>query len=490
MTTPTITTTTRTNGFRPFGRKESRRRFAATAVTLLVAVTLALPALPAPVAAQAGINEPPLGGGIVVFPERDFVTLEGYAPNAAATIEVFRNDVRLSHATGTTDQTGFLEVNHPGGECWIGRTPDILPGDKIRVALGGAVDQTTTANVTTGAPIIQGDVVVVHGTADDITRPGLQPLPLANIEQRLINPAFTSGTNGRRLGAPGDGTLAYDPVGPNNPDGINWTATYTEASTQGDLAADIASGAVADAESRILWLGQDPLAEAELTIFETPVDGGPQAPCDAPLARTAITDVDRQIVNIATVRRPLVVSGVAIAETEAVEVSVPGGGQNAATFTDGPTPESGKTWTASIPAAELGALGQGRFVVTAAFRGPGAPNNPGTLALSKDTVAPRAPTATPLPNRYFRSQRVSLESEAGATIRFSTNGFNPAINGRVFGAQIVVTSTQTIQAVAIDAAGNTSTLKAFSYVITKKNPQKNTKKNPKNKSPKKNPKRR
>lgn len=440
------------------------KRITATSTALLVGTMLSGPAL-----AQQ-VNEPPVNGEIVSFPERDFVELGGFAANQPAVIEVIRNGVVVSASDpdGRTNAQGALEVNHPGGVCWVRRTPDILPGDVIRATVGEApnqtVDQTTTANVQAGTQEIVGDTVVIRGNAEDITRPGIQPLPIGNIEQRLINPDLNSGTNGRSLRAPGDGSLRYDTT---TEDPTDWVATYTEQSTPGDLAADIASGAIEAAESRILWLGQDPLAEKELTIFETPVDGGPQAPCTAPLARTAITSLDREFINIANVGEGMVVSGVAQEEATAVSVSVPGGGEHAGTFTPNPTPDSGQTWTATIPPADLAGLAQGRVVVTATFTGPGTPNND-SLALTKDTEAPTAPTATPGPKRYARAQRVTLEAQGGTTVRFTTNGSDPIQNGREFTTQIVVTSSQTIKAVAIDAADNPSPVKSFRYQIVRK----------------------
>jgi hypothetical protein len=257
------------NGARPVRRRTIMS--ALVAILCLCAGVTGL--LRAPVSsAQALVNDPPVAPhSIIVFPERDFVSAEGYDPaGGVVTVSVIRGGAVVSVAHVTPDRFGLVEVNHPGGGCWEDVTPDIRPGDVVRTTTAAGVsDQTTVAGVTAALPVqIDATTVQVHGTAQDAA--GAQ-LPLNQIEQRLLNPDRFD--NGRRtLRAPGDGTLAYDAAG-----SINWTATYTNLS-----AADMAKAL--DAESRILWLGRDPLAGVESTIFEIGADifGGPQAPCTAP----------------------------------------------------------------------------------------------------------------------------------------------------------------------------------------------------------------
>ena len=227
------------------------------------------------------INEPPVAPHVInVFPERDFVSASGYDPaQGTVTVSVLRRDttgggtnlILISQAQNITPtEEGLVEVNHPGAACWETVTPNIRPGDIVRVTTAaGVADQTTVANVTAGRPVqVNATTVEVHGTAQDET--GL-PLPRNQIEQRLLNPNRFS--NGRRtLRAPGNGTLLYDA-----PDSINWTARYTNLS-----AADVSKAMAA--ESHIIWLGRDPLAATETTTFEVGdvIFGGPQAPCSAP----------------------------------------------------------------------------------------------------------------------------------------------------------------------------------------------------------------
>jgi Fibronectin type III domain len=104
--------------------------------------------------AQAGT--PPTGpGNIEIFNKRSMVALEGYAAQAGqeATVEVLRGGQTIGIGVGTLDATGFLEFNHPGGECWIGVTPTIKPGDEVKVSFSGEAftDSAITASPTVTA---------------------------------------------------------------------------------------------------------------------------------------------------------------------------------------------------------------------------------------------------------------------------------------------------------------------------------------------------
>jgi hypothetical protein len=259
---------------------------------------------PAAIATSAIAAEPPAAGHqIISFPARDFVSASGYEANVPAIVQVSR----LNPSTGALDLVaqsepvmpqndpktpefdGLVEVNHPGGGCWDTVTPNIRAGDKVRVVqrdASGAVvsdDTTTTAFVTTGRATLKAgtsNVIVMKGTAraaDAQGRPLAQQLPIDQLEARLISSSkdpFV--TNGRRdLRAPRDGTIAYD--APGSTTNFDWTATITVN------AADVARAQAA--EARALWLGRDPLAGTELTIFENGdgVAGGPAAgTCTAP----------------------------------------------------------------------------------------------------------------------------------------------------------------------------------------------------------------
>jgi hypothetical protein len=233
------------------------------------------------------LAEPAVGHTVIPFPSRDFVSAEGYRPGVPATVNVFRPDAAgvrtlVGSATVTPGDDGLLEINHPGGGCWIDQTPNLRAGDIVRVtqeAADGSVvaEETTVANVVARkarTTTVSGQVIVTGtaSTAGTETAPAGDRIPLDQLEQRLVNPSLFAKNGRRTLRAPGDGTLAY--VGAT---GYTWRATYNGLSS-GDISKALA------AESRILWLGSNPALENQLTIFEIgdEVANGPEPPCTAP----------------------------------------------------------------------------------------------------------------------------------------------------------------------------------------------------------------
>ena len=434
-----------------------------------VLATLALTAGALATAGPALAANPPVAPhSIISFPQRDFVSATGYAPGDEVVVDVLRNGHLLATSTPVTPQDdpkvagfdGLVEVNHPGGGCWIGSTPDIRPGDDIRTTIlaGGAQDATTTANVTAQAAIEVSNNVVVHGTAQDATG---APLPLDQIEQRIVANQQAFLANGRRTlraGAGLDGTLAYDAPG-----STSWTATYTNLDP-----ADVTRAL--GAETRILWLGADPAAGVEATIYETSADpagdglvGGPATPdCTAPAATTAVIRVDRTTVNAANVATPMVLDGVSTPDITGVDVHVPGGAVHSV------VPTADGTWTTDIPAADLGALGQGGFNVGVHYTSAAGIAPPDeVVTLRKDTIRPPAPHASPDAGAYDGTQVVTLaDAEADVDLLYTNDGSLPTnSHGLRFTAPIVVTATQTITAVAVDRAGNESAPGAFTFSI-------------------------
>jgi hypothetical protein len=266
------------------------------------------------------INDPPLLPiNIIAFPSRDFISPSGYDAGDKVSVQLLRKGpsgalqiISSSDGISPVDTSGvfFAEVNHPGGSCWEGLTPDIRVGDIVRtIALNEAnvdiingvkvsnsnplgirsIDQTTIAGVTAFKPVVDvpatpgnnDGVVSIHGTA--LGADG-KPIPIDQIEQRMIathGVGLWDFNNKRALRAASvaaDGILSYDTV--NNPMGVNWTATYS-----GLDQADVTR--MADADTRIHWLGRDPLLLNEATIFENAPDTNPPGPagpgCTAPL---------------------------------------------------------------------------------------------------------------------------------------------------------------------------------------------------------------
>ncbi|NOT03029.1 MAG: choice-of-anchor D domain-containing protein [Anaerolineales bacterium] len=235
-------------------------------------------------------NEPPAGGrAILTFPSRDFISAEGYLPDEQVTVQVIRNGFVVSSVDGMSPVDGIVEVNHPGGACWAGVTPELRAGDIVRTIAYApdlsirSVDQVTVANVTANKAVVTAPgTVQIYGTAQDADG---NPLPIDQLEQRLVGASRDPfNLNSRRaLRAPGDGTISYDTI--DNPTGTKWTAIYTGLDAHDvQLALDV--------ESRVLWLGRDPLAGVEITLFEVGLldpPGPSPAFCTSPLEAADVT---------------------------------------------------------------------------------------------------------------------------------------------------------------------------------------------------------
>lgn len=452
--------TTNYAGLLEKGGGRLKKLVAVSATVLFASAILATPSW-----AQV-INEPPeLPHEVVIFPERDFVVADGYDANTSLNFTLKRNGVVIGTASGTTDGAGFLEVNHPGGVCWNNFTPNILPEDVVEVTnASGDGDRSRTANVTAEAAEIVGTDVVIHGTAQNAD--GSQ-IPIDLMEQRIVQPAFrdTPGSTITRRdiratsdGA-GEGSISYDAPGSNN-----WTATYSGLNAvERDLAVD--------GQTRILsWLDTNAAGDRlGITIYEVGELGGPGFGGCPATADYAVTDAGRDAVNIANVGNDLVLSGVS---QDASEVSVSLDDQDTATAAVTATatlsPGAGaQTWSATIPAAQVGGLSDGTLTATGTYTVSGTDIGGVNLKLQKDVVAPAKPTATPGPGRYDRAQRVTLSTENGAKAHYTVNGSVPTANSRVFNSPIPVTATQTIRSIAVDAAGNPSQVAGFRFTILK-----------------------
>ena len=231
------------------------------------------------------------------FMDRDFVSVTGFNPGELVTMQIIRHGVVVGSAFNVlAGADGIAEVNHPGGSCWEGVTPDIRAGDVLRVTRpSGLVYEMLNADVKVtqkATAITPGSFIVAEkGYARDLATGG--PLPLNQIEARLIassNNPFA--INGRRALTSADtlthATLTFDPIDAiTNPDGVNWTATW-DFTDSPDPAADVALAG--SEQNRLLWLGRDPLALAELSFAEDApgVFPGPWAPeCGAAEAASA-----------------------------------------------------------------------------------------------------------------------------------------------------------------------------------------------------------
>jgi chitobiase/beta-hexosaminidase-like protein len=417
-------------------------------------------------AALAGsASAAPTGSHVIAtLADSSGLELSGYsdvAPQTAVNVNLVRNGVVVGQGTSVIDIAGDGVLNGGTADCWVGVTPDILPGDTVEVSgdTNAAVpvhfdDTMVVQDTHADAPVSAGpgsSNVLVTGHA---TGPNGAALPAGGIVgTRIITGAgalFTdarSSANGRQLRA-GSGDpfpLTIDAAG-------NFTATYNNL-----LAGDLAT-ALNPLETRAVFSNA---AANEVTISQNPPARGPAAPCTAPLAQTAISGSTPKTLNKAffAAGNPATISGVATADVTNVSVSVPGGAAHTA------VPAAG-TWSVQVPASELAARPDGNVAVTAAFTSanPGTPAS-GTMTLLKDTVAPGAPVGSPPPGKYQGIQSVTLsDNDPTAAIHYTTSGATPTASSTT-SQPITLTASRTIKAIAIDAAGNSSGIAALAYTI-------------------------
>jgi hypothetical protein len=252
------------------------RRSVGIGAVLGVAATGLVVAAPAAFAAV-----PAFPDNVVVFPDRDFVSIEGYERYAGetATVRVTRPGAGVvgSAKAVVSDSGVAFEVNHPGGVCWgagttLNVTPDIKAGDVVSITFAdGTVDETTTSSASvTGDMTRNGTTVTVQGTFG----PDLQHR--AQLEQRIINPDLVPVIGRRDVRAvPGPMTPApkggYSSALDVRADGT-FTATYAFDTLQGATTA-----AAADLGERAMyWQEEDSDGNRQgLTIAEYGEAGGP-----------------------------------------------------------------------------------------------------------------------------------------------------------------------------------------------------------------------
>lgn len=456
----------------------TRGRIAAALTAPAVAVLAAqLAAVPA---AAAAINDPPVAPhSIIVFPARDFVSASGYARGDRATVQVLRGGTLVGSAPDLVPQDdvttpgfdGLVEVNHPGGGCWVGVTPDIRAGDIIRVLTAPDTgDQTPTANVTVTQPatMVDASTVVIKGTA---VAAGGGQIPVDQLEARIVANKQAFVINGKRTIRAGvaarEGTLTYD-----GPGLTTWTATFTgldQVSAVDGLSDAQRASSPANSESRGMWLGRAPGALLESTIFEYGVAAGPAAPCTAPLATgpsvpdlAAASDTGASSTdNITNNATPVFTGATGLAAATNVNLYVDG-------VLNGSAPV-GAGGTYSVTAAA--ALTNGSHTITASEFAAGAPEtmSAGSLAVVLDTVAPAPPAVTgtvPATTGSTTAPAVKGTAEAGSTVSIfldaacsppgaSTGAAADFAAGGIATA-VAAGSTSTFFASATDVAGNAS----------------------------------
>ncbi|MFZ4720887.1 MAG: choice-of-anchor D domain-containing protein [Ilumatobacteraceae bacterium] len=287
------------------------------------------------------VIDPPSTGVVVSgFISRDFVSSSGLVPNTPVKMQVVRHNVVVGQSEDfVVGADGIAETNHPGGACWVGVTPDIRPGDRVRVINEGKTYQAYMGDIAIDEPQnSRPGVITVHGHA---ANPDGTPMSLASFAVELItssaNPFDLSGR--RIISAPGEGVIEADPVSATNPNGTQFTATW-EGLSDADIERVVGNGVTGllpAATPTMVMLNDTASAE---TIFEFGEAGGPwtatcgqaEAP-SADIAAQAAVDLPTRtiggsVTRTATVRStgtaPLTIASTSITGAGAAQFEVTG----------------------------------------------------------------------------------------------------------------------------------------------------------------------
>jgi hypothetical protein len=130
---------------------------------------------------------------------------------------------------------------------------------------------------------------------------------------------------------------------------------------------------------------------------------------------------------------------------------------------DGSTPSPATSQVYTVPIT----VGNGTTIVSAIAIGPGASQSAVTAAtFSVTSPVAATPNFTPAGGTYLAGQTVSLsDTTAGASIYYTTDGSAPGLTSNLYSSAIVVTGTETINAVAIASGFLQSPVATATYTI-------------------------
>ena len=330
--------------------------------------------------------------------------------------------------------------------CWNSFVPQILPGDTVTVD----GNDIPVPDITAEPPVVEGNAVVVHGTAG------------VGVDTSLLDVEIAPSGAGKFAGGIGSsGGQFLSSLVPRGfaatftTAGNTWTARFT--------GLDAGSFALASAGTASVVFDPFALAAVDPPVattvgYEAGATPGSVPGCGVAYAPNEAKSASRSMINAANVGTDLTVTGVSQPGASAAGITlIDSTGKTVAA----PAVGAG-TWTATVPAAQLAGLSDGAIKIASTYS-IGAGKTVSGL-LSKDATAPSAPTSSVSAGTYTSAQSVSLKAAEG-TIRYTTDGSDPTASSAAYSKAISVASSQTIKAVAVDAAGNVSDVASFAYTI-------------------------
>jgi len=460
----------------PAPAARGRRRLNKRVAALLVGGVAAAGAGGAAMMADAAV--PTFPDNLVVFPDRDFVSVEGYQTHVGETalLEVTRDGQVIGSAKATVDPGDVaFEVNHPGGVCWgngtgLQITPDIRPGDKVSLSFNGidAGDTTVQNAYVTGDATVSGNTLTVKGYAG----PGVNQ---AQMEQRIINPDLVDTEIGRRDIRAVPGPLTPAPRGAYSSaltfEGNAFTATYVFT----DPANAVIAAKSTLGERAMAWQNEDADGNRQgLTIAEYGEAGGPgMGGCPAGPGDAATPQPGSAVAQRSTDKTSLSVTWKG---TDPAPGTAAITGYNVEAIKQNPSATGdreiiGKRAGATATHVNLAGLsaGEGYDVEVRAMAGDKmsasytvaapTPSAIGDATAPVLTVGPAADPAVPVTT----ASAITLTSEAGADIYYTIDG-SPAVDGGLpsdtakhYTEPIALSGQVTLHAVVFDRAGNFDT---------------------------------
>ncbi|NMO54613.1 hypothetical protein HH310_25940 [Actinoplanes sp. TBRC 11911] len=459
-------------------RHASKPRVLRIAVSAIVAAGVGIAVIPSGAMAAAGV--PTFPDNLVVFPNRDFVTVEGYQDHIGETaiIEVTRPGVGIvgSAAGVVAEGDVAFEVNHPGGYCWgagtgVNVTPDILPGDVVSIRFGAEpVAQTVVGDAMVTADAVQ------QGTTVTVTGHIGATVDQANIEQRIVEPALTTTAVARRDVRALPGPLVPAPRGGYQSGlsitGDTFTATYEFADPAvAQIAANAGLG-----ERLLSWEQTDPDGNRQgLTIAEFGEPGGPgmggcpNGPLQSgPPGPTGVTAVK-------------VAGGVRLNWTPAVAIpgtpAITGYRVTAVahTVTGGEQVEIGRriTGQAARGTTITGLSATEDYDIEVVSMSSVGLTFPPVVVQAQTDVTPPTVAASLADGSYPTARQVTLSAnEPGSEIYYTTDGTDPVLadvlsaSAILYTGPITIAATTTLKFAAFDLAGNVSLVGERNYTIT------------------------
>jgi len=445
-------------------------------VPVAAVAAAALAATGAAGAIMASAAVPTFPDNLVVFPDRDFISVEGFQGHAGerATVEIRRGTQVMGSAQGEVSGTDVaFEINHPGGVCWgndtnLKVTPDIRPGDVAVIKFADGTSQDTTVQDAQASDAVQdGTKVTVSGHID----PGVNT---DFFEQRIINPDMVD-LIGRRDVRALPGPLTPAPKGGYSsglefPTPETFVATY-EFDTQ--EAADAAANAPLG-ERAMAWQEQDADGNRQgLTIAEFGEAGGPgfggcpAGPADqaAPAGTAAfVRSADKSSMKVTwtpTTALPgaATVTGYSV---EALAATTTATGMRSGMTRRLPVdPNNNSATLTGLDAnedytVEVRSMAGSKMSDAFPLQATGSAPAPGDTAAPKLAVSP-AMNATGV----TETTSVTVSSDTDTAQLFYTTGDTPVIEGglpsdaaKLIDGPIAITGPTTLHLLAIDRAGN------------------------------------